>query len=91
MATKKKTTNQKAKLEIICNGDEELQVKIDGDKDVLTVALACLMSLDDENNEFRQLMATAISVVVYKNQLDEKKAAKKKKLVKKKAAPKKKK
>lgn len=89
MATKKKTTNQKAKLEIICNGDEELRVKIDGDKDVLTVALACLMSLDDENNEFRQLMATAISVVVYKNQLDEKKAAKK--LVKKKAAPKKKK
>lgn len=82
MATKKKATNQKAKLEIICNGDDELEVKIDGDKDVLTVALACLMSLDDENNEFRQLMSTAISVVVYKTQLDEKKAAKK--LVKKK-------
>lgn len=91
MATKKKQTNQKAKLEIICDGNDGCEVKISGNKEVLTVTLALLMSLDDENNEFREMMAQAIAVVVYKNELDEKKAAKKKKPTKKKAAPKKKK
>ena len=85
MATKKKATDTVAKLEIVCTSNEEADVKIEGDLESLIAALASLMSYTDEENPFRQIMATAIQVVLFQDALDQKKATKKK------AAPKKKK
>ena len=90
MATKKKATDTVAKLEIVCTSNEEADVKIEGDLESLIAALASLMSYDDEENAFRQIMATAIQVVLFQDALNQKKATKKA-ITKKKAAPKKKK
>lgn len=91
MATKKKTFKQTAKLEIICDNADGCEVKVNGNVDSLTAALASLMAHEDDDNIFRQMMGTAIAVVLFKGELDEKAAKKKKKTVKKKAATKKKK
>lgn len=91
MATKKKATKQVAKLEIICTSDNVSEVRIDGDLMALTAALASLMNHDDEDNKFRDIMSTAIQVVLYQDREEKKEAKKKKAATKKKAAPKKKK
>lgn len=85
MATKKTAPKETSRLTIITNGAEECIVKIKGDPMHLTAALASLMSHEDENNQFREMIALAIQVVLHD------KKSKKKKTVKKKAAPKKKK
>lgn len=90
MATKKKATDVVAKLEIVCTSNEEADVKIEGDLESLIAALASLMSYDDEENAFRQMMTTAIQVVLFQDALEQKKAPKKKAVTKKKAAVKKK-
>jgi hypothetical protein len=74
----KKDVKETARLTIICNSDEECGVKIKGDTKTLIAALACLMATDDEDNQFRQMMAIAIQVVITENEMKEKKAAKKK-------------
>lgn len=89
MATKKQP-KQTAKLQIICDDNDGCEVKVDGNVDLLTASLASLMAHEDDDNIFRQMMSTAIAVVLFKGELDEK-AAKKKKTVKKKTAIKKKK
>lgn len=91
MATKKATTKkaspkETARLTIICDSSETCAVKISGDTQTLTAALAGLMAEDDEKNVFRQMMALAIRVVL---DVEEKKTAKKKKAVTKKAITKK--
>lgn len=85
MATKKKPA-QTAKLGITCYDNSECDVKVDGDPQHLIAAFASLMDDDNENNAFRQLMVTAIQVILFKD-----KAAKKKKPAKKKTVTKKKK
>lgn len=90
MATKKKATTEVARLEIVCTSDNVSEVRIDGDLMALTAALASLMTHDDEDNRFRDMISTAIQVVLFQDQID-KKEAKKKAATKKKAAPKKKK
>ena len=88
MATKKQTkAKETARLTIVCDSNQESTVKIKGDLQTLTAALASLMSYEDEENVFREMMGLAIQVV-----LEEDKRKKKKKLAtKKKAAVKKKK
>lgn len=85
MATKKKATNVVAKLEVVCTANEEADVKIEGDIESLIAAFASLMAYDDKENAFRQIMATAIQVVLFQDALS------RKEVIKKKAAPKKKK
>jgi hypothetical protein len=75
---KTKDVKETARLTIICNADEECEVKIKGDRTTLIAALACLMDNSDDNNTFRQMMAIAIQVVITENEMKEKKAAKKK-------------
>lgn len=80
MATKKKATPKVvAKLEIVCTSNEEADVKIEGDLESLIAALASLMAYDDKENAFRQMMTTAIEVVLFQDALNQKKALKKKK------------
>ena len=90
MATKKKSTTEVARLEIVCTSDNVSEVRIEGDLMVLTAALASLMADNDKENKFRDMISTAIQVVLFQDQID-KKEAKKKAATKKKAAPKKKK
>ena len=90
MATKKKTTTPVAKLEILCKSDNICEVKIEGDLMALTAALASLMADNDEENKFRDMLSTAIQVVLFQDQADKEKA-KKKAATKKKTAIKKKK
>ncbi len=85
MATKKPAPKETSRLTIITDSAKECTVKIKGDPMQLTAALASLMSQEDENNQFREMMSLAIQVVLHMDK-DEKK-----KPVKKKAAPKKKK
>ena len=86
MATKKEV-KETARLTIICDSSETCSVKVKGDTQTLTAALAGLMAEDDEKNVFRQMMALAIRVVL--DVEEEKAAKKKKKAIAKKAAPKK--
>lgn len=86
MTTKKPTVKETSRLTITTDSKQEYVVRIKGDPIDLTAALASLMAAEDENNQFRQLMALAIRVVINND-----KQKKKKLVVKKKAAPKKKK
>lgn len=90
MATKKAAVKaaptETARLTIVCDSSETCSVKIKGDRQTLTAALACLMATEDENNAFREMMSLAIQVVIAE---DKSKKAAKKKAVTKKAAPKK--
>lgn len=97
MATKKAAVKaaptETARLTIICDSSETCSVKIKGDRQTLTAALACLMATEDENNAFREMMALAIRVVIAEDGTKKKPAKKKavtKKVAPKKAAPKKK-
>jgi hypothetical protein len=75
----KKDSKEVARLSIVCNSDEECEVKIKGDRTTLIAALACLMATDDKDNQFREMMALAIKVVeVGEEKPKKKKAAKKK-------------
>jgi hypothetical protein len=78
----KKDPKEVARLTIVCNSDEECEVKIKGDRTTLIAALACLMATDDKDNQFREMMALAIKVVevveVGEEKPKKKKAAKKK-------------
>ena len=91
MATKKAAVKtaptETARLTIVCDSSETCSVKIKGDRNTLTAALACLMATEDENNAFREMMTLAIRVVIAEDK--SKKAAKKKAVTPKKAAPKK--
>lgn len=93
MATKK-TATEVAKLEIICNNNDECIVKLNGDSNKLVAAFASLLVNTDENNSFRNMIDTAITLVLAEDkESKKKKAAKKaapKKAVKKAAKPKKK-
>lgn len=87
MATKKAAVKsapkETARLTITCDSSETCSVKIKGDIQTLTAALACLMATEDENNAFREMMSLAIQVVIAEDE-NKKKAAKKKAVTKKK-------
>jgi len=74
----KKDSKETARLTILCNNDETCTVKTKGDTTTLIAALACLMITDSRDNQFREMMAVAIKVVISENKMKEKKAAKKK-------------
>lgn len=81
MATKKVAAKvapkETARLTIVCNGKKECSVKTKGDRTIMIAALACLLDADDENNEFREMMALAIQVFIAEKE-NKKKPAKKK-------------
>ena len=85
MATKKPVVKETSRITIITNSEEECIVKLKGDPMIATAALAALMTADNENNQFREMMALAIQVVLHEDKQSKKKSTKKK------AAPKKKK
>ncbi len=67
---------EKGRIEIVCNNDKEVTVTVEGERPDLIAALAGLISDDDENNEFHQLIHVAMTVALYKKQLDEEKSKK---------------
>lgn len=77
MATK--SVEETARLTITCDSSKTCSVKVKGDREILTAALACLMDEEDENNEFREMMSLAIQVVLYEEKRKKKKSATKKK------------
>ena len=79
MATTK-DVKETGRLTIICNSDDTCTVKTKGNMTELTAALACLLVNDNENNQFRSMMALAMQLIFTES--DEKPA--KKKAVKKK-------
>ena len=81
MATTK-DVKETGRLTIICNSDDTCTVKTKGNMTELTAALACLLVSDDENNQFRSMMALAMQLILTES--DEKPAKKKKAAVKKK-------
>lgn len=81
MATTK-DVKETGRLTIICNSDDTCTVKTKGNMTELTAALACLLVNDDENNQFRSMMALAMRLILTES--DEKPAKKKKAAVKKK-------
>ena len=85
MATKKPVIKETSRITIITNSEEECIVKLKGDPMIATAALAALMTADHEDNQFREMMALAIQVVLHEDKQSKKKSTKKK------AAPKKKK
>ena len=85
MATKKPVVKDTSRITIITNSEEECIVKLKGDSMIATAALAALMAADHEDNQFREMMALAIQVVLHEDKQSKKKSTKKK------AAPKKKK
>lgn len=84
MATKKATPKEISRLTITTNSEEECTVRIKGDSMALTAALAALMSIEHENNQFREMMALAIQVVLHADKQSKKKSTKKKAATKKK-------
>lgn len=86
MATKKQIVKETARLTLICDSSEACTVKIKGEPQTLTAAIASLMAHEDEKNVFREMIALAIRVVLHEDEQKKKKSA-----IKKKAAPKKKK
>lgn len=81
MATTK-DVKETGRLTIICNSDDTCTVKTKGNMTDLTAALACLLVNDNENNQFRSMMALAMQLILTES--DEKRAKKKKAAVKKK-------
>jgi hypothetical protein len=81
MATTK-NVKETGRLTIICNSDDTCTVKTKGNMTELTAALACLLVNDNENNQFRSMMALAMQLILTES--DEKPAKKKKAAVKKK-------
>ena len=81
MATTK-DVKETGRLTIICNSDDTCTVKTKGNRTELTAALACLLMNDNENNQFRSMMALAMQLILTES--DEKPAKKKKAAVKKK-------
>lgn len=81
MATTK-DVKETGRLTIICNSDDTCTVKTKGNMTDLTAALACLLMNDNENNQFRSMMALAMQLILTES--DEKPAKKKKAAVKKK-------
>jgi hypothetical protein len=81
MATTK-NVKETGRLTIICNSDDTCTVKTKGNMTDLTAALACLLVNDNENNQFRSMMALAMQLILTES--DEKPAKKKKAAVKKK-------
>ena len=81
MATTK-DVKETGRLTIICNSDDTCTVKTKGNMTELTAALACLLMNDNENNQFRSMMALAMQLILTES--DEKPAKKKKAAVKKK-------
>jgi hypothetical protein len=81
MATTK-DVKETGRLTIICNSDDTCTVKTKGNMTDLTAALACLLVNDNENNQFRSMMALAMQLILTES--DEKPAKKKKAAVKKK-------
>ena len=81
MATTK-DVKETGRLNIICNSDDTCTVKTKGNMTELTAALACLLVNDNENNQFRSMMALAMQLILTES--DEKPAKKKKAAVKKK-------
>ena len=81
MATTK-DVKETGRLTIICNSDDTCTVKTKGNMTELTAALACLLMNDNENNQFRSMMALAMQLILTES--DEKLAKKKKAAVKKK-------
>jgi hypothetical protein len=81
MATTK-DVKETGRLTIICNSDDTCTVKTKGNMTELTAALACLLVNDNENNQFRSMMALAMQLILTES--DEKPAKKKKAAVKKK-------
>lgn len=85
MATTK-DVKETARLTIICSSDDTCTVKTKGNMTELTAALACLLVNDNENNQFRSMMALAMQLILTES---DEKPAKKKKAIAKEAAPKK--
>lgn len=81
MATTK-DVKETGRLTIICNSDDTCTVKTKGNMTELTAALACLLVNDNENNQFRSMIALAMQLILTES--DEKPAKKKKAAVKKK-------
>ena len=81
MATTK-DVKETVRLTIICNSDDTCTVKTKCNMTELTAALACLLMNDNENNQFRSMMALAMQLILTES--DEKPAKKKKAAVKKK-------
>ena len=81
MATTK-DVKETGRLTIICNSDDTCTVKTKGNMTELTAALACLLVNDNENNQFRSMMALAMQLILTES--DEKPAKKKIAAVKKK-------
>lgn len=76
MATKKKQA-ETARLEIICLDNQEAKVKINGNPQDLTAAIASLLTDESEDNSLRYIFHTAISVILFMDQREKKKPAKK--------------
>ncbi len=74
--TNQMAKKEKGRIEIVCNNDKEVTVTVEGERQDLIAALAGLISDDDENNEFHQLIHVAMTLALYKKQLDEEKLKK---------------
>jgi hypothetical protein len=84
MATKKPVVKETARLTIICDSDNECTVKVKGDRLQIIQAFSILLETEHDENEFRNMMAFAMKIVLEEDK-------NKKRATKKKAAPKKKK
>jgi len=84
MATKKPVVKETARLTIICDSDNECTVRVKGDRLQIIQAFSILLETEHDENEFREMMAFAMKIVLEEDK-------NKKRVTKKKAAPKKKK
>ena len=84
MATKKPVVKETARLTIVCDSADECTVKVKGDRLQIIQAFSILLETEHDENEFREMMAFAMKIVLEEDK-------NKKRVTKKKAAPKKKK
>ena len=83
MATKK-SVKETARLTIVCDSADECTVKVKGDRLQIIQAFSILLETEHDENEFREMMALAMKIVLEGDK-------NKKRTTKKKAVPKKKK
>ena len=79
MATKK-PVKETARLTIVCDSANDCTVRVKGERFDLITAFAALLELEQEDNEFRNMMALAMKMVLDKDKKKKKKLATKKKV-----------
>ena len=83
MATKKPVVKETARLTIVCDSADECTVRVKGDRLQIIQAFSILLETEHDENEFREMMALAMKIILEEDK-NKKRATKKKVAAKKK-------